>query len=65
MIKAVTTRSTKRGTIRKMGAEVEIDGTKLELLHEFMGILDSLEESCPDVILKALQLHMEDKNYDN
>ena len=65
MIKAVTTRNTKKGTTRKLGAEVEIEGTKLELLHEFMGILDSLEESCPDVVLKALQLHMEDKRNDN
>ena len=61
MIKAVTTSSTKKGTIRKMGTEVEIEGTKLELLHEFMGILDTLEESCPDVILMGLQLHKEDK----
>ena len=61
MIKAVTTSSTKKGTIRKMGTEVEIEGTKLELLHEFMGILDSLEELCPDVILMGLQLHMKDK----
>ena len=61
MIKAVTTRGTKKGTIRKMCTEVEIEGTKLELLHEFMGILDSLEESCSDVILKGLQLHMKDK----
>jgi hypothetical protein len=65
MIKAVTTRNTKIGDRRKLGAEVEVEGTKLELLHEFMGILDSLEESCPDVLLKALQLHMEDKRHDN
>ena len=66
MIKAVTTRNTKKGDRKTLVAEVEIKGTKLELLHEFMGILDSLEESCPDIILKALQLHMEEnKNYDN
>jgi hypothetical protein len=65
MIKAVTTRNTKKGDRRTLGAEVEVEGTKLELLHEFMGILDSLEEACPDVILKALQLHMEDKRHDN
>ena len=60
-IKAVTTLNKVHGTERKMGAEVTIDGNKMELLHEFMGIIESLEESCPDVILKALQLHMEDK----
>ena len=65
MIKAITTSNTLKGSTRKMGAEVTIDGTKMELLHEFMGILDSLEESCPDVILKALQLHMEDRKHDN
>lgn len=65
MIKAVTTHNTKKGDIRKLGAEVEINGSKLELLHEFMGILDSLEESCPDVILKALEIYMEDKQHDN
>ena len=61
MIKAITTRNTKKGDRRTLGAEVEIDGTKLELLHEFMGILDSLESECPDVVLKAMELHMEDK----
>ena len=60
MIKAVTTRNTKKGDRRRLGAEVEIEGTKLELLHEFLGILDSLESECPDVVLRALQLHMEE-----
>ena len=65
MIKAVTTRNTKkRGDRRTLSAEVEIDGSKIELLHEFMGILDTLEKSCPDVILKALQIHVEEKIYD-
>lgn len=61
MIKAVTTRNTKKGDRRTLGAEVEIDGTKLELMHEFLGILESLESECPDVVLRALALHMEDK----
>ena len=65
MIKAVTTRNTKKGDRRTLGAEVEIEGTKLEILHEFLGILDSLEESCPDVLLRALELQMEDKKHDN
>lgn len=61
MIKAVTTRNTKKGDRRKLDAEVEIEGTKLELMHEFLGILESLESECPEVVLKALDLHMEDK----
>lgn len=61
MIKAVTTRNTKKGGRRALGAEVEIDGTKLELMHEFLGIIESLESECPDVVLRALQLRMEDK----
>lgn len=61
MIKAVTTCNTKKGDRRTLVADVDIDGSKLELLHEFRGILDSLEEMCPDVVLKALDLRMEDK----
>ena len=52
MIKAVTTRNTKKGDRRTLVTDVEIDGTRLELLHEFMGILNSLEDVCPEVIIK-------------
>jgi hypothetical protein len=65
MIKAVTTRNTKKGDRRTLGAEVEVEGTKLELLHEFLGIIESLESECPDVILMALQMRMEGKRHDN
>lgn len=65
MIKAVTSHNTKKGDIRTLDAEVEIEGTKIELMHEFLGILESLESECPDVVLKALDLHMEDKRNDN
>lgn len=65
MIKAVTTCNTKKGDRRTVGTELEIDGTKLELLHEFIGILESLERECPDVVLMAIQLHMENRKHDN
>ena len=65
MIKAVTKQNNHIDHTRKMKAEVTVEGTKLELLHEFMGILDSLEECCPDVLLKALEMFMEDKRHDN
>ena len=65
MIKAITTNNTKKGDRRTLGAEVEIAGTKLELMHEFLGILVSLESECPDVVLKALALRMEEQKHDN
>lgn len=61
MIKAVTTRNTKKGNRRTLGAEVEFEGTKLELMHEFLGILETLQSEYPDVVLRALKIHMEDK----
>lgn len=61
MIKAVTTNNKVHGTEREMEAEVELSGNKMEILHEFLCIFDSLEESCPDVLLTALQLYKEDK----
>lgn len=61
MIKAVTTHNTKKGDRRTLGVEFEIVGSKLELMYEFLGILESLESECPDVVLKALALRMEDK----
>lgn len=65
MIKAIITCNTKKGVRRTSGAEVKIEGTKLELLYEFISILESLERECPDVVLMALELHMEDKRHDN
>lgn len=66
MIKSVTTENTKdmRKNIRRMGTEVTIDGTGREILHEFLGILNALEEQCPDWLLLALTKHMEDKKHD-
>lgn len=50
---------------RTMGAEVTVEGNGLEIMHEFIGIMDALEKSCPEILLKAMQLHMEDKRNDN
>jgi hypothetical protein len=61
MIKAVTTRNTKKGDRRKLGSEVIVEGTKLEIINEFRDILDLLEDACPEALLEALQMHMEDK----
>jgi hypothetical protein len=61
MIKAITTENAKRGDVRKMTAEVTIEGTGQELAHEFLGILESMEEECPEILIKAIQFHMEGK----
>lgn len=61
MIKAVTTQVTNKGSKKKMSAEVIIEGNGREILHEFLGILNALEEECPDLLLHALTKHMEDK----
>ena len=53
MIKAVTTRNTKKGDRRTLGAEVEIEGTKLELLHEFLGIL-AIPASLPVCVVAVI-----------
>ena len=65
MIKAVTTINKVQGTEREMGAEVEISGNKLEIMHEFNGIMEALEEQCPEIVLKVLQLRMEERRHDN
>lgn len=63
MIKAVTTfnKTDYQRNERKMGAEVEISGNGMEIMHEFNGILDALEKNCPDIVLKVLSMHMEEK----
>jgi hypothetical protein len=61
MIKSITTENAKRGDIRKMSAEVTIEGTRQELAHEFLGILESMEEQCPEILVMALARHMEGK----
>lgn len=65
MIKAITTINKVQGTERKMGAEVEISGDGLEIMHEFNGIMDALENECPEIVLKVLQMRMEEKRHDN
>jgi hypothetical protein len=66
MIKSVTTSNTKdvRKNVRQMSAEVTVEGTGREVLHEFLGILNALEEQCPDLLLLALTKHMEDIKHD-
>ena len=61
MIHAVTTSNTKdvKRNVREMSAEVTVEGTGREIIHEFMGILDALEKQCPDLMLIALRIHME------
>lgn len=63
MIKAVTTfnKTDYQRNERKMGAEVEISGNGLEIMHEFYGIMEALEEQCPELVLKVLQMRMEDE----
>ena len=61
MIKAITTENTIRGDVRKMSAEVTIEGTRKEIAHEFLGILESMEEQCPEILVMALARHMEGK----
>jgi hypothetical protein len=61
MIKSITTENAKRGDVRKMSAEVTIEGTRQELAHEFLGILESMEKQCPEILIMALARHMEGK----
>lgn len=65
MIKSVTKINKKEGNIRKMGAEVIIEGNGQEILHELIGIIDTCEKRCPELLIKALQLQMEDRQHDN
>lgn len=67
MIKAVTTvnKADYQRNERKLGAKVEISGNSLEIMHELLGILDALEEQCSEILIKALQIQMEDKRHDN
>lgn len=63
MIKSVTTCNTKdeKRNIRHVSAEVTIEGNGLEIMHEFLGILESMEKQCPEILIKALQRHTEGK----
>ena len=63
MIKSVTTINTKdeRKNVRKMSAEVTIEGNGCDVLHELLGILDAFEKQCPEILLLALTKHMEGK----
>lgn len=61
MIKAVTKSIKEHGDVRTMRAEVTVEGSYEEIMHEFLGILNSLENECPDLLLEALTKHMEDK----
>lgn len=65
MIKAITTINKVHGTEREMGAEVEISGNGIEIMHEFNGIMDALEKQCPELVLKVLQMRVEEKRHDN
>lgn len=47
------------------GAEVEISGNGLEIMHEFYGIMDALEKQCPEIVLKVLSMRMEEKRHDD
>lgn len=58
MIKAITTFNKVNGTEREMSAQVEISGNGLEIMHEFNGIMEALEEQCPEIVLKVLQMRM-------
>ena len=63
MIKATKTHKTV-GETTKIGTEVLVEGNVIDILFEFMGILNAMERECPEVLLKALPIHME-KNHDN
>lgn len=65
MIKAITTINKVQGTERKMCAEVEISGDSIEIMHEFNGIMASLEEQCPEILLKVVQMRIEERRHDN
>ena len=65
MIKSVTKINRKEGNIRTMGAEVIIEGNGQEILHELIGILDTCEKRCPELLMKALMLQMKERNHDN
>lgn len=66
MIKSVTTNNFKdvKRNVRQMSAEVTIDGSGREVMHELLGILDAFEKQCPEILLMALQLYMEGKTHD-
>lgn len=67
MIKAATTlnKTDYQRNERRMGEEVEISGNGLEIMHEFNGIMDALEKECPEILLKVLQMRMEEMTNDN
>ena len=65
MIKAITTINKVHGTEREMGAEVEISGDGIEIMHEFNGIMDALEKESPELVLKVLLMRMEARRHDN
>lgn len=63
MIKATKTHKI-IGETTKIGTEVLLDGDSIDVLFEFMGLLDAMERECPEVLLKAIKLHMRE-NYDD
>lgn len=67
MIKAETTfnKTDYQRNERKMGAQVEISGDGIEIMHEFNAIMDALEKECPEIVLKVLQMRMEERRHDN
>lgn len=65
MIKAVTKSIVEHSDVRTMEAEVTVNGSYNEIMHEFLGILNSLENECPDLLLMALRKHTEEKINDN
>lgn len=65
MIKAVTKINRKEDNIRTMVAEVIIEGKGQEILHELIGIIDTCEERCPELLMLALRLQMEENQHDN
>lgn len=66
MIKSVTTSNIKdvKRNVREMSADVTVEGTAREIIHEFMGILDALQEQCPDVLLIAIRTYTEGLKHD-
>ena len=59
MIKAESTITTKKG-VKSANTEVTLEGTGREILHEFIGIVRSLKEESPELLITALKICKEE-----
>jgi hypothetical protein len=61
MIKAEIKSKVLKGINTQISTEVVLDGDSTDILFDFMSILDAMENECPEILMKALRMSMEDK----